>query len=146
MGGAELKQSQENLPPKFPASDSCPGREIWVARGNTAPVWLHKCLWSYFRNGVPPSSQSLIVCSYKHKLLCMIEAPDFLVLLCKWNKIRVSKTMLPFFQGCYFFIGLDNPSSLLLKSSSHKHLCSWCKFILVCFFLFAALPLSCLNF
>lgn len=34
-----------------------------------------------------PAARALIVCNYyKHKLLCVIEAPYFLVLSCKWNK------------------------------------------------------------
>lgn len=75
-----------------------------------------------------PAARALIVCNYKHKLLCLIEAPDFLVLLCKWNKIQSFQD----YASCYFFICLNGSGSLLLKTSSHKHLC--CKFILVCFF------------
>lgn len=45
MGSSpELKPSQGNLPPRFPASDRCPRGGIKVGGGNIGPVWLHKCL------------------------------------------------------------------------------------------------------
>lgn len=94
-----------------------------------------------------PAARVLIVCKYKHRSYCVWLRHQ--IFLCyHTNEIKSGLSRLCFLSSriVIFFIGLDSLGSSLLETSSHKHLCACCKFILVCFVSFTALPLSCLHF
>lgn len=75
---SEMKQGQENLPQNLLVKPSA--EEKFKLAEEIPQVCFQKCLGPHFRSEFLLEVGVLIVCNSKTKLLCMIMAPNFLVL------------------------------------------------------------------